>query len=59
MQKSEETAIHFGFSSIYLESFPDMKAAIALYEKYNYQYLSNSLGETGHHACNVWMLKTF
>ena len=58
MQKSEETAIQFGFKSIYLESFPDMKAAIALYEKYAYQYLSNSLGNTGHHACNVWMLKT-
>lgn len=58
MQKSEETAIQFGFKSIYLESFPDMKAAIALYEKYSYQYLSNSLGNTGHHACNVWMLKT-
>ena len=57
MQKSEETAIQFGFKSIYLESFPDMKA-IALYEKYAYQYLSNSLGNTGHHACNVWMLKT-
>ncbi len=57
MDKSEESAAKLGFNSIYLESFPDMKAAISLYEKNGYQYLSQSLGDTGHHACNVWMLK--
>jgi putative acetyltransferase len=34
-----------------------MKAAVHLYQKFGYQSLQAPLGNTGHFACNVWMLK--
>jgi putative acetyltransferase len=42
---------------MYLESFPDMKEAIRLYEQNGFRYLDKPLGNTGHYACNVWMVK--
>lgn len=57
MQQCIDTAKKLGYTSMYLESFPDMKAAISLYERFGFKYLSSPLGESGHFACNVWMLK--
>lgn len=57
MNKCIDTAQSLGYDSMYLESFPDMKAAISLYERYGFTYLTAPLGESGHFACNVWMLK--
>ncbi|MCF8428899.1 MAG: GNAT family N-acetyltransferase [Bacteroidia bacterium] len=57
MQKCEELAKQFGYTNLYLESFPDMEAAVHLYEKFNYVRLENPLGNTGHFSCNVYMLK--
>ncbi|MFZ4796912.1 MAG: GNAT family N-acetyltransferase [Bacteroidia bacterium] len=57
MQKCEELAKQFGYTHLYLESFPDMEAAVHLYEKFNYTRLQNPLGNTGHFSCNVYMLK--
>ncbi|MFA6260532.1 MAG: GNAT family N-acetyltransferase [Bacteroidia bacterium] len=57
MQECEALARQWGYTHLYLESFPEMKAAIHLYEKAGYQRLSQPLGNTGHFACNVWMVK--
>jgi putative acetyltransferase len=57
LDKSIETSIELGYTTMYLESFPDMKEAITMYKKNGFEYLHYSLGNTGHHACNVWMLK--
>ncbi|WP_316807012.1 GNAT family N-acetyltransferase [Pedobacter agri] len=56
MQKSIESAQHFGYNEIYLESFPELTTAISMYEKAGFKYLSAPLGNSGHFACNVWML---
>jgi len=56
MQKSIESAQHFGYNEIYLESFPDLTTAISMYEKNGFKRLSAPLGNSGHFACNVWML---
>ncbi|UKT64541.1 GNAT family N-acetyltransferase [Pedobacter mucosus] len=56
MQKSIESAQHFGYNNIYLESFPELKTAISMYEKAGFKILSAPLGNSGHFACNVWML---
>jgi putative acetyltransferase len=56
MQKSIESAQDFGYNEIYLESFPELTAAISMYEKTGFKYLSAPLGNSGHFACNVWML---
>ncbi|TCD11228.1 GNAT family N-acetyltransferase [Pedobacter frigidisoli] len=56
MQKSIESAQHFGYNEVYLESFPELKTAISMYEKVGFKKLSAPLGNSGHFACNVWML---
>jgi len=52
-------AYDFGYSGCYLETMPNMEAAQALYQKNGFTYLQEPLGETGHTACTVRMLKTF
>ncbi|MCO5269317.1 MAG: GNAT family N-acetyltransferase [Brumimicrobium sp.] len=56
-QKAEEFARKNGYSHLYLESFPSLKEAIHLYEKLGYRYMPKALGNSGHFACTVWMLK--
>jgi putative acetyltransferase len=57
MHLCEQKAKEFGYTHLYLESFPEMQAAVHLYKSASYKHLSNSLGNTGHFACNVWMEK--
>jgi putative acetyltransferase len=57
IQKCEELAKRFGYTHLYLESFPEMEAAIHLYEKFNFIRLENPIGNSGHFSCNVYMLK--
>ncbi|MEX0315989.1 MAG: GNAT family N-acetyltransferase [Allomuricauda sp.] len=52
-----EKATEFGFEQCYLETMPYMKAAQKLYNKQGFEYLETRLGDTGHYACPVWMLK--
>jgi putative acetyltransferase len=52
-----EKAKEFGFENCYLETLPYMKSAVKLYKKYGFTDLENPLGNTCHHACNVWMIK--
>lgn len=56
MQKSIESAQHFGYNEIYLESFPELTTAINMYKKAGFITLPAPLGNSGHFACNVWML---
>lgn len=56
MQKSISSAQQFGYHQIYLESFPELSTAVAMYEKAGFKKLSAPLGQSGHFACNVWML---
>lgn len=46
-----------GYQQCYLETFPNMTAAISLYEKNGFIKINHSLGNTSHYSCNVWMLK--
>jgi len=56
MQKSIESAQHYGYNEVYLESFPELSTAIRMYEKAGFKKLEAPLGNSGHFACNVWML---
>ncbi|WP_131535824.1 GNAT family N-acetyltransferase [Pedobacter nototheniae] len=56
MQKSIESAQQLGYNEVYLESFPELSTAIGMYEKAGFKALSGPLGNSGHFACNVWML---
>lgn len=55
MQKSIDAAKQFGFSEIYLESFPVFADAVSIYEKQGFTNLDRPLGNSGHTSCNIWM----
>ena len=58
MNQCLATAKEVGFNAIYLETLPELKRAISVYEKFNFTYLNGPLGNTGHHGCSVWMSRT-
>lgn len=57
MNISFDKAKAFGFTSIYLETMPELTNAIHLYERVGFELIEQSLGNSGHFACNIWMLK--
>ncbi|GAB3201975.1 putative acetyltransferase [Pontibacter aydingkolensis] len=57
MQQSIEQAREFGYKQLYLESFPELAKAVSMYEKAGFKPLPHALGNSGHFACNIWMLK--
>lgn len=46
-----------GYTHCYLETMRNMQKAQELYLEYGFDYLDQRLGDTGHFACPVWMLK--
>ena len=57
LAKNLESARLFGYTKLYLESLPHFSDAINLYEKQGFLRLNEPLGESGHNACDVWMIK--
>jgi putative acetyltransferase len=57
MEQCFESARELGFAQIYLETFPELGKAVGMYEKAGFRYLDRPLGNSGHFACNIWMLK--
>lgn len=47
-----------GFRSVYLETMPELKKAVSVYEKFGFTYLKGPMGNSGHNGCDIWMLKT-
>lgn len=56
MQHSIDAAYAMGYRKIYLESMPELNKAIGLYEKLGFKPLRAAMGNSGHYACDVWML---
>jgi putative acetyltransferase len=46
-----------GNTKVYLETMPELKNAVAAYEKLGFQYLTAPMGNSGHNGCDIWMLK--
>jgi putative acetyltransferase len=57
IEKCLTAAMEFGYDKCYLETMPYMEAAQKLYKKSGFRYIDAPLGNTGHNACPVWMLK--
>ena len=57
MNRSIDFAKETGYTHLYLESFPSLKEAIQLYQKMDFKMISEPLGDSGHFACDVWMVK--
>ena len=47
-----------GYTSIYLESMPELAQALKVYARFGFQYIDKPLGNSGHFGCPLWMLKT-
>jgi putative acetyltransferase len=47
-----------GYNKVYLESMPELKQALKVYEKFGFEYLNGPLGNSGHTGCSLWMLKS-
>ncbi|HHX8658079.1 TPA: bifunctional helix-turn-helix transcriptional regulator/GNAT family N-acetyltransferase [Vibrio diabolicus] len=54
---SLQLAKQFGYQQCYLETTECLREAVGLYEKLGFEHLDAPLGQTGHDACEVVMLK--
>lgn len=52
-----EEAKKRGYSSVYLESMPELGTAVGMYEKAGFEHIPERLGDSGHFACHILMLK--
>lgn len=50
-------AIGAGYRQIYLESMSVMAEARTLYQAYGFKTLQQPIGNTGHHGCDIYMLR--
>jgi putative acetyltransferase len=57
MEKTFETAREFGFTSVYLESLPELSKAIGMYQKAGFTFLEQAMGNSGHFGCKIWMVR--
>ncbi|HET6586788.1 MAG TPA: GNAT family N-acetyltransferase [Oleiagrimonas sp.] len=58
MTRCLDTARTLGFKRCYIETLTGMDAAQALYRKHDFQPLRSPLGNTGHHGCDRWFMRT-
>lgn len=45
-----------GYKKVYIETMPELRKAMSVYEKFGFRYLDGPLGNTGHFGCDIWML---
>ena len=57
IEKCIKAAAENGFKKIYLETMPELKQALSVYEKFGFEYLKGPMGNSGHTGCSLWMLK--
>lgn len=50
-------ARELGYQNLYLESMPELNQAVSLYERLGFEHQSESLGNSGHFGCDIWMVK--
>lgn len=57
MERCHQWARENGLTHVYLETMDELRSALILYQSLGYTSLPGSLGDSGHHACTIWMLK--
>ena len=57
IEKCLEFARQAGYLQVYIETMPELRKAVSIYEKFGFEYLNEPLGNTGHFGCDIWMLK--
>lgn len=57
MQQSIASARDLGYTTLYLESLPELSKAVGMYRRAGFTHLSHPLGNSGHFGCTIWMVK--
>jgi len=57
MQYCIECAKNNKYKKLYLETMPELVSAIPLYQKFGFEFLNKPMGNSGHTACQLWMMK--
>lgn len=57
IEKSLAYAKEAGYKQVYLESMPELKQALKVYEKFGFSYLKGPMGNSGHTGCSLWMIR--
>ncbi|MDQ3111436.1 MAG: GNAT family N-acetyltransferase [Bacteroidota bacterium] len=57
MQMCIQLAKESGYRQLYLESFPELETAVGMYENAGFKKITAPMGNSGHHACTLWMIK--
>lgn len=57
MKQVISKAIADGYTHLYIESFPQCGNAVAIYEKYGFVHLPERMGNSGHTATTIHMVK--
>src|SRR5262245_26126513 len=58
IEKALQFAGEAGYSNVYIETMPELRKAMSVYEKFGFRYLNGPMGNTGHFGCGIWMLKS-
>lgn len=56
IEKCLTAAKDMGYQRVYLETMPELKRAMEVYEKFGFRYLDEPMGNTGHFGCGKWMI---
>lgn len=57
LEKCIVAARESGYGKIYLETMPELKLALKLYEKFGFTYLDKPLGNSGHFGCDLHLIR--
>lgn len=55
--KALESALLLGYTTAYLETFPQFGRAVGMYERYGFKSIDHQVGNSGHTATSIWMTK--
>lgn len=58
IQRAFGLAKELGYNAMYLETMPELRTAIGMYEKMGFSYLTGPKGCSGHNGCDIWMEKS-
>jgi putative acetyltransferase len=58
IEKALQFAAETGYQNVYIETMPELRKAMSVYEKFGFKYLNGPMGNTGHFGCGIWMLKS-
>lgn len=59
LEKCLSFAKEKGYQRVYLETLPELNKAVGMYAKNGFTTLSGPLGDSGHFACDLRMIKVF